>query len=367
MGLFDVHAHLTDERLAAAEPAVLARAAAAGVTSIISNGLNPADNQKVLDLAARAPVVRPALGLYPVDAVLPEMLALGVDYHRDGAEPPPPGDACVDWLEDHIEQAFAVGEIGLDHYWVPEALWARQEALFRRLVRLAMAADKAIIIHTRKAEQRAFEVLKEEGAERVNWHCYSSKVKLGQRIAAHGHYLSIPANVGKAQNFQRLVETLPRDRILLETDCPYLAPERGQLNEPANVALTAEHAARAWGRAPACRPRPARGELHPAVRHPSLTTPSVRQGWRSISRAAWATSALQAGSWSRAAGMGNSRVPNRPGPLTRRSCSLLSRCTPTVRRSPWTKMCRPPSSRTTFLPRRRSSIAASLRRSNTAA
>jgi TatD DNase family protein len=226
---------------------VVARARSAGVTTIISNGLNPIDNQATLDLAARFDIVRPALGLYPVDAVLPEMLAAGVDYKRDTDGPPPTAEEAVAWLEDHLDEAFAVGEIGLDHYWVPESLWERQEQVFRRLVRLALAADKAIIIHTRKAERRALEVLVEEGAQRVNWHCYSSKVKLALQIAEQGHYLSIPANVGKAQNFQRMVQQVPRDRLLLETDCPYLGPVRGELNEPANVAVTAQFAAETWG------------------------------------------------------------------------------------------------------------------------
>jgi TatD DNase family protein len=110
-----------------------------------------------------------------------------------------------------------------------------------------MAADKALIIHTRKAEAEALDVLLDEGAERVVWHCFSSKVKLGRRIAEAGHWLSIPANVGKAQNFQRLVESLPRDKVLLETDCPYLGPERGVPNEPKNVTVTAEWIAQAWG------------------------------------------------------------------------------------------------------------------------
>ncbi len=246
MGWFDVHAHLTDPRLAIQEQAVLARAAAAGVTTIISNGLNPADNEAVAALAARSGgVVRPAFGLYPVDAVLPELLAMGVDYPRD--DEPVAAEEAIDWLECNIDRCFAVGEIGLDRHWVPEALWARQEAIFVRLVRLAMDADKAIIIHTRKAERRALELLIALGAERVNWHCYSSKVKLGRRIAAHGHYLSIPANVRRADNFRQLLATLPRDRVLLETDCPYLSPERGTLNEPANVAGTASYAAELWG------------------------------------------------------------------------------------------------------------------------
>lgn len=246
--LFDVHAHLTSPRLRADEAEIVARARAAGVGTIVSNGLNPADNAATLAVAARHPdLVRPALGLYPVDAVLPEMLALGVDYHRDEAGPPPDGDAAIDWLEAHVGEAFAVGEVGLDHHWVPEALWALQERRFRRIVRLAMAADKPLIIHTRKAERRAFEVLQEEGATRVIWHCYSSKVKLGLQIGAHGHWLSIPANVRKAQNFTKLLSELPRDRVLLETDCPYLSPVVGTRNEPANVAGTAEFASACWG------------------------------------------------------------------------------------------------------------------------
>lgn len=247
MGLFDVHAHLTDRRLAPQADAVVARAKEAGVTTIVSNGLNPTDNAATLALAARFDIVKPAIGLYPVDAVLPEMLAAGVEYKRDGDGHPPSAEEAVAWVADHLDAAFAVGEIGLDRYWVPEPFWERQEAVFRQLVRLAMAADKAIIIHTRKAERRTLEVLREEGARRVNWHCYSSKVKLARQIAEEGHFLSIPANVRKAQNFQRMVETLPRDRLLLETDCPYLGPVRGELNEPANVAVTADYAAEAWG------------------------------------------------------------------------------------------------------------------------
>lgn len=248
MGLFDVHAHLTDPRLAADEANVLARAAAAGVTTIISNGLNPTDNQAVLDLCKRSDLVKPAFGLYPVDAVLPEMHAMGDPYGRDRI--PVPADEAIAWVRDHIDQCVAVGEIGLDHYWVPRELWDLQEQRFRALVTLAMDADKPIIIHTRKAERRALEVLIEMGATRVNWHCYSSKVKFGRTIAEHGHYLSIPANARKAQNFSMLLETLPREQILLETDCPYLGPVSGELNEPANVSVTAALAAELWDCAP---------------------------------------------------------------------------------------------------------------------
>jgi len=245
MGLYDVHAHLTDRRLAAKEDAVVANARAAGVSTIVSNGLNRHDNAAVAALAERHPdLVRPAFGLYPVDAVLHEMDALGIDYPKD--RPSEPAEETITWLEENIDDAFAMGEIGLDRHWVPEALWERQEAVFRRLCKLARARDKVVIIHTRKAELRTFEVLQELKMERVNWHCYSGKLKLAKRIAAAGHHLSIPANAVRVQSFQRLLTDLPREQLLLETDCPYLGPERGVLNEPCNVAGTAEKAAELW-------------------------------------------------------------------------------------------------------------------------
>lgn len=244
MGLADVHAHLTHPTLAPLEHDVLTRAAASGVTTIVTNGLNPRDNEAVRALAARSPMVKPAFGLYPVDAVLCELRALGKDYPREG-------DACtaeegVAWVRAHVDEAVAVGEIGLDGHWVPEPLWPRQEEVFRALVAIALAADRPIIVHTRRRERRAFEILREMGATRVDWHCFGGKVALARQIAEHGHWLSIPANARRSESFTRMLETLPRDRLLLETDCPYLGPDRTQPNEPGTVAGTAAYTAELW-------------------------------------------------------------------------------------------------------------------------
>lgn len=245
MPLFDVHAHLTHPELLPRLDDILRRARDAGVTTIVSNGLNPTDNQQVLELSRREPMVRPAIGLYPVDAVLRSMRAAGVEYpgQRETFDP----RAAVDWVAAHLDQAFAVGEIGLDGHWVPEAHWPEQEAVFEQLVRLAIQADKPIIIHTRKREARTLELLTQLGARRVNWHCFGGRVKLARRIAERGHYLSIPANARRNEAFTRMLQTLPRERILLETDCPYLAPERDTVNEPANVRRTVRYAAELWG------------------------------------------------------------------------------------------------------------------------
>jgi TatD DNase family protein len=245
-GLVDVHAHLTHPRLVGDVEGIAGRASAAGLTDIVCNGLNPEDNQRVLQLAERLPIVRPALGFYPVDTVITQMRAAGVEYPREGVEFT--SEEGIAWLEQHVERAFAVGEIGLDGYWVPEPFWEAQEAAFRRLVRLALDADQAIIIHTRKRERRALEILDELGAMRVDWHCFGSKVKLARQIAERpGHYFSIPANARRSESFTRMLQTLPRERLLLETDCPYLSPDRERASEPADVAGTAAFAAELWG------------------------------------------------------------------------------------------------------------------------
>jgi len=224
---------------------VLASARAAGVTTVVCNGLNPSDNAAVLALSKREPLVKAAIGLYPVDAVLPEMRALGIDYPRD-TDHEPPQEECIAWVRDHVESAFAVGEVGLDGYWVPEALWPRQEEAFRRLVRIAVEADKPLIIHTRKRERQALEILLELGAKRVDFHCFGGKVKLARAIADAGYHLSIPANARRSESFTRMLQTLPRDKLLLETDCPYLSPDRERDSEPSDVRQTAAYAAELW-------------------------------------------------------------------------------------------------------------------------
>ncbi|MGC4069173.1 MAG: TatD family hydrolase [Polyangiaceae bacterium] len=244
MGLFDVHAHLTHPQFAVDLPSVLLRARERGVTTIISNGLNLEDNRAVLELARSETLVRPALGLYPVDAVLPEMRAAGVEYPREGDEYP--AEECIAFIREHLDEAFAVGEVGLDGYWVPEAFWGSQEVVFLKLVEIAREADKPLIVHTRKREKRCFELLSEYAPGRVLWHCFGSKLKLAEQIAAAGHYLSIPCNAQRSEGFTRMLEKLPRSQLLLETDCPYLGPVAGERNEPANVQGTLMYAASLW-------------------------------------------------------------------------------------------------------------------------
>jgi TatD DNase family protein len=244
MGLADVHAHLSHPRVEMRVEQLLSRARAVGVTTVISNGLNPEDNEAVWRLAREFTLVKPAFGLYPVEAVRPELTDLQTEYPKHSN--PVSTDAAIEWIGEHVDDAIAIGEIGLDGHWVPESLWQKQEEVFRRLVRVALEANKPIIVHSRKREKRALEILLELGAPRVLWHCFGGKYNLAQQIAASGHYLSIPSNAERAENFKRMLKGLPREKILFETDCPYLSLVRDRESEPADIVQTATLSAELW-------------------------------------------------------------------------------------------------------------------------
>ena len=230
----DVHAHLIHPKFAGEEDAVAHRAKEAGVRWVIVNGLEPHSNRAVLELCKRHDNLLPALGIYPLDAIGTEIAAAGGWEHD--FPPPTPFDveSEIAFIDSVAPNLVAIGEIGLDQYWVKEHA-ARQEVVFRALVEVALKHDKPIIIHTRKAEARAFEILKEMKVTRANFHCYGGKLKLAKRIAEAGYSLSIPPVVERAESFQRLAQELPIEQLLTETDCPYMGPDTGERNEPANI------------------------------------------------------------------------------------------------------------------------------------
>jgi TatD DNase family protein len=230
----DVHAHLIHPTFAGREDEVATRAKAAGVTRVIVNGLEPKSNRAVLDLCERHDNLLPALGIYPVDAI-----ARRLDHERWTHPWAPPApfdpDAEVDFIASVADRLVAIGECGLDAYWNTEHL-DEQERVLRRLILVAKAADKPLILHTRKAEERTFSILKEMNVSRADFHCFGGKLKLAQQIAEHGYHLSIPPVVVRAESFQRMVQKLPLESLLTETDCPYMGPD-SETNEPAKVPI----------------------------------------------------------------------------------------------------------------------------------
>ena len=229
----DAHTHLVHERFGEDADDAALRALAAGVDRIIVNGLEPVSNRGVLALCNRHEHLLPALGLYPVDAICND---IDPDTWPHDWPPPEPFDvdAELQFIDSVADQLVAIGECGLDQHWVRDRA-PEQEAALRQLIEIAKAHDKPLILHSRRAEQRTFDILQEMGVQRADFHCYGGKLKLARRIAEAGYYLSIPVIVERSESFRRIVQELPLGSLLTETDAPYLGPVPGERNEPAFI------------------------------------------------------------------------------------------------------------------------------------
>ena len=225
----DTHAHLD----ACAEPAevLVARAQTAGVERIVSVGSGLASCRETLAIAGREQGVFAALGIHPHQAADED--ARRLDELRE--------------LVRH-ERVVAVGETGLDFYrdYAPHD---RQRELFERQLDLAAELGKAVVIHTRAASDETAEALKGfEGP--VVLHCFSAPELLPVALE-RGYYVSFAGNVTypSARELREAARRIPGDRLLVETDSPYLSPQprRGRPNEPANVVHTAAAVAEARG------------------------------------------------------------------------------------------------------------------------
>ena len=241
----DVHTHLTHDAFDKDVDQVVERARQAGLDCVIVNGLEPVSNREVLALCERHPHLYPALGVYPVDAV-----ASRIDRGQWKHSFAPPQvfdvDAEIDFIASVADRLVAFGECGLDQYWVTDQA-AEQERVLERFCQLALVHDKPLIVHTRKAEQRCFEILQHAGVERADFHCFGGKLKLARRVAEAGYYLSIPTVIVRSEAFQQQLRALPLDRVLTETDAPYMGPEQGKRNEPSTVPRAVQVMARVLG------------------------------------------------------------------------------------------------------------------------
>lgn len=227
MKLVDVHAHLEDKRFNDDLDAVVKRAEDAGVKIIINSGTDSERNRKCLELSEKYPLIKCSFGWYPVGS-------LSKDIEKE-----------IKWIEANKDKCWAVGEIGLDYMEESKELYSeKQKEMFRQMIRLAKKINKPIVIHSRRAEKDAIEVLEQEKATRVIMHCFNGNINLIKRAADSGYYFSIPAVITRLQHFQTLVEMVDLKQLLTETDSPYLAPVAGERSEPKNVAITIKEIAK---------------------------------------------------------------------------------------------------------------------------
>ena len=233
MELFDAHAHLAATEFAEDLPEVLARAGAAGVCGIVAVGETLADAERILALADRFPLIKPAAGFDPTS------------LDRDAAQ------AVIAFMKQHADRLVAVGEVGLDR-WIVKAAedWRIQEAILAEFVTLANELDVPLSIHSRSAGRHAIALLKACGARRVVLHAFDGKAGSALEGIDAGYAFSIPPSVTRSPQKQKLVRLLPLDSLLLETDSPVLGPIPTERNEPANVAIACRAVAALKGVSP---------------------------------------------------------------------------------------------------------------------
>jgi len=230
--LIDSHCHLDKldyDALHQNVADVLDKAKARGVDYFLSVGVTLDSFPAMLEMIRPYPEVFASCGVHPLD------IENGFDYDRLKA-------LAAD------DRVVAIGETGLDYHYQPE-LAEQQQEIFRQHVRLAVELNKPLIIHTRAAREDTLTILREEGAERVGGvlHCFTESYEMAEAAIELGFYISISGIVtfNKATELKEVVRRLPLERLLVETDSPYLAPVpyRGKQNQPAYVREVAEYIA----------------------------------------------------------------------------------------------------------------------------
>ena len=236
MELIDSHAHLDGEKFADDRAAVVERALAAGVVKIITMGDSLESSARSVALAERFDPVYAAVGIHPEEA---QPMTAATD------------EQLAAWAAQ--EKVVAIGEIGLDYYWEKdEEKRALQRAIFVRQLDLARQLKLPVCIHDREAHGDMMKILKTEGRGlRGVLHCYSGSWEMAAELLKGDWYFGIdgPLTYKNAAKLPEIVQRLPAERILVETDSPYLSPMpfRGRRNEPAHVLYVAKKAAELRG------------------------------------------------------------------------------------------------------------------------
>ena len=233
--MIDTHAHLDMEQFAGDLREVLDRALAAGVRQIVTIGTDPAGNEKAANLAEAYEQVYFAAGFHPHDV----KSVTDSDYAR-----------LKELLS--MPKAVAVGETGLDYHYDLSPREVQREH-FARQIALAKEAGKPVVVHSREAEADTVDILRSAGASQAGgtMHCFAGGYETAMAALDMGLYISVGGTLTfkKSEALREVIRKVPIERIMLETDCPYLSPQpwRGKRNEPGYVSYVAEFLAKLKG------------------------------------------------------------------------------------------------------------------------
>ncbi|WP_421382519.1 TatD family hydrolase [Bacillus salacetis] len=233
--LFDTHVHLNADQFSEDLEEVIKRAQNEGVENMVVVGFDRPTINKAMELVEKYDFLYAAIGWHPVDAI--DMT-----------------DEDLNWIEELSShpKVVAIGETGLDYHWDKSPKDIQQE-VFRKQIRLAKKVKLPIVIHNREATQDIVDILQEEDAKEVGgiMHCFSGSPETARVCLDMNFLISLggPVTFKNAKKPKEVAEEVPLEKLLIETDCPYLAPHpyRGKRNEPSYVKLVAEQIAELKG------------------------------------------------------------------------------------------------------------------------
>lgn len=223
--IFETHAHYDDAQFNEDRDALIASLPAKGIGRVINVGSSIETSKTSLALAEKYDMIYAAVGVHPSD----------IDCLNEKS---------YEWLRNQTEwdKTVAIGEIGLDYYWDKEPeVQANQRYWFVQQMKLAKETGLPVIIHSRDAAEDTVKLMKDINAREIPGvvHCYSYSAEMAQEFVKMGYYIGVGGVVTfkNAKKLKETVEQIPLSSILLETDCPYMAPEphRGTRNDSTNI------------------------------------------------------------------------------------------------------------------------------------
>lgn len=232
MGLFDSHSHLNDEKFDEDREEQIKKIRESGVSNFITAGYSVESSKKALEIAKKYDFIYTTAGVSPNDIPQTEE-----ELWKQLAE-------IEKIVEKNKEKICAIGEIGLDYYWNTDNKELQKKAFIEQ-IKIANKYNLPIVIHTREAVMDTLQILKENKVTKTGvFHCCPQNRELIKEGLKLGFYISFagPITFKNSKNAEEMINLVPNDRILIETDSPYLAPEpvRGTRNIPANVKYIAQ-------------------------------------------------------------------------------------------------------------------------------
>lgn len=231
--MFDTHCHLAYEGMDSEK--AIENAKKAGLTGIIMCAY-PRDLQNSMKILEKhRGFVYLSFGLHPVD--IADLSDREIEEY-------------LNFVRKNRERAVAIGECGLDYHWYKERGSEQDKRFlkfFEKCIELAKELKLPLVLHTRKAEQECFDIIIKYGVKKAVFHCYSGNLTLAKQIIDSGFYISLATNLLGSKNTKKIAKNFPLDRLLTETDSPFLSPVPGKKNEPANVKMVVEEIAKLRG------------------------------------------------------------------------------------------------------------------------